>query len=198
MSILNDTQIIQLAREGMISPWFSACEQRVQNTRPNGGLSLSWGTEAASYTACLGQRVMLPVGSATPLVPNCWDEQGVDMVTLAQGVPFVLYPGKFVIATTYETFHLPADIVADIRIKSTYAACGVFLSGAWGDPGFNGVYRLALVNMGPRPVCLYAGEGIVSMAFHRLEREAENVYNGVYQGKVTVDLMGNGSIERGR
>lgn len=173
--ILNDATIIELARRGMITPWTPESEKRVQPVRDDGSVSLSWGAEGASYTARLADGLGQP------------------------GRPYPMYPNEFLVVTTIETFHLPPDVMAQIFIKSSLAAKGIFLSAAAGDPGFHGVYRIAIANLGDRPVVLYPGEGIVSMVFHRLEATAQTPYNGNYQGKVTMaDLMSNDAIERGR
>lgn len=58
--------------------------------------------------------------------------------TLKMGEEFVLAPGEFILAHTIEEFHLPDNISADFKLRSTRARQGVnhALAG-WCDAGWN-------------------------------------------------------------
>ena len=52
---------------------------------------------------------------------------------------FHLQPGQFVLAETFEIFHLPDHVACEFKLKSSAARGGLNHSLAgWGDPGFNG------------------------------------------------------------
>lgn len=49
-----------------------------------------------------------------------------------------LYPGDFALASTREIFHLPADIAAEYKLKSSLARAGLnHLLAGWCDPGWS-------------------------------------------------------------
>jgi dCTP deaminase len=91
---------------------------------------------------------------------------------------FVLNPGQFVLAETYECIGLPDNIVATIEGKSSIARLGVTLhqTGGWIDAGFAGTITLEMANVNARPVKVYAGMPIGQLVFYTTER-AENPYD---------------------
>ena len=90
---------------------------------------------------------------------------------------FVLNPGQFVLAETFECIGLPDNIVATIEGKSSIARLGVTLhqTGGWIDAGFRGTITLEMCNVNSRPVKVYAGMPIGQLVFYTTER-AENPY----------------------
>jgi dCTP deaminase len=90
---------------------------------------------------------------------------------------FVLHPGQFILAETYERIGLPDNIVATIEGKSSIARLGVTLhqTGGWIDAGFRGTITLEMCNVNSRPVKVYAGMPIGQLVFYTTER-AENPY----------------------
>ena len=101
---------------------------------------------------------------------------------------FVLYPGQFVLAETFELITLPDNIVASIEGKSSIARLGVELhqTGGWIDAGFSGSITLEMCNVNSRPVKVYAGMPIGQLVFYTTER-AERPYSSKgdakYQGQ---------------
>jgi dCTP deaminase len=91
---------------------------------------------------------------------------------------FVLHPGKFILAETFEAIGLPDNIVATIEGKSSIARLGVTLhqTGGWIDAGFRGTITLEMCNVNSRPVKVYAGMPIGQLVFYTTER-AENPYD---------------------
>ena len=67
---------------------------------------------------------------------------------------FVLRPGEFVLATTYERIQLPNNLMAWVEGRSTWARAGIgiHLTAPKIDPGFAGNIALEIVNMGPAGV----------------------------------------------
>jgi len=91
---------------------------------------------------------------------------------------YILMPGQFVLAETFECIGLPDNIVATIEGKSSIARLGVTLhqTGGWIDAGFRGTITLEMANVNARPVKVYAGMPIGQLVFYTTER-AENPYD---------------------
>jgi dCTP deaminase len=83
---------------------------------------------------------------------------------------FVVAPGQFILGATMERICLPADIVGQLTGKSSLARLGVMVHVTAGfiDAGFShppAQITLEIVNVGLRPVKLYAGMPIAQMVF---------------------------------
>jgi dCTP deaminase len=104
-------------------------------------------------------------------------EAGYD-VRIKQGV--WLFPfRRFRIASTFEYFQMPADTVAIVHDKSTWARRGLSVFNTVIEPGWRGWLTLELVYHRYMPLHIPAGAGIAQVLFHRLAEPA--VYGGKYQ-----------------
>jgi len=96
---------------------------------------------------------------------------------------FILHPGEFVLASTFELVTLPDDIAARLEGKSSLGRLGLLTHSTAGfiDPGFSGHVTLELSNVATLPIKLWPGMKIGQMCFFRLSSAAENPYgSGVY------------------
>ena len=91
----------------------------------------------------------------------------------------VVPPQGLVLGTTLEYFRIPRDILTICFGKSTYARCGLFVNVTPFEPEWEGYATLAISNLGPHPVRLYAGEGIAQLLF----LQADDVCLTSYQDK---------------
>ena len=101
---------------------------------------------------------------------------------------FVLEPNQFILAQTVEVFHLPLDISAEYKLKSSMARIGLeHLNAGWADAGWHGsVLTLELKNITQcQRILIRPGDAIGQMVFFRhkpvpLERSyaARGRYNG--------------------
>lgn len=95
---------------------------------------------------------------------------------------FLLYPHKFVLATTKEYFCLPDNLTAFVEGRSSVGRMGLFIQNAgWVDPGFEGEITLELYNASDKPILLESGKRVGQLVFAQLDQTAENPYNGKYQ-----------------
>jgi dCTP deaminase len=86
------------------------------------------------------------------------------------GEKFILHPGRFVLASTFEWIKLPSHYAAYVVGKSTLARRGIIIETAAGvHPGFSGCLTLEVANVGEVPVNLIAGQMICQLFFHTLE-----------------------------
>ena len=103
---------------------------------------------------------------------------------------FILHPGEFVLASTYEVITLPDDIAGRLEGKSSLGRLGLLTHSTAGfiDPGFSGHITLELSNVANLPVKLYPGMKIGQLCLIKLSSAAEHpygsaVYGSRYQGQ---------------
>jgi dCTP deaminase len=91
---------------------------------------------------------------------------------------FVLHPGEFVLASTYELVTLPDDVAARLEGKSSLGRLGLLTHSTAGfiDPGFTGHVTLELSNVATLPIKLWPGMKIGQLCFFRLSSPAEHPY----------------------
>ncbi|WP_106507522.1 dCTP deaminase [Brachybacterium timonense] len=92
--------------------------------------------------------------------------------------PYMLHPGEFVLASTYERITLPDDVAARLEGKSSLGRLGLLTHSTAGfiDPGFTGHITLELSNMATLPVALWPGMKVGQLCFFRLSSPAERPY----------------------
>ena len=103
---------------------------------------------------------------------------------------FILHPGEFVLASTYEVITLPDDIAGRLEGKSSLGRLGLLTHSTAGfiDPGFSGHITLELSNVANLPVKLLPGMKIGQLCLIKLTSPAEHpygsaVYGSRYQGQ---------------
>lgn len=85
---------------------------------------------------------------------------------------YILRPGQFILAQTAEIFHLPCDISAEYKLKSSMARMGLeHLNAGWCDAGWNNsVLTLELRNLTTyHDIVIRLGDKIGQMIFFRHE-----------------------------
>ncbi len=97
---------------------------------------------------------------------------------------FVLHPGEFVLASTYESVKLPDDVAARLEGKSSLGRLGLLTHSTAGfiDPGFTGHVTLELSNVATLPIKLWPGMKIGQMCFFRLSSPSEHPYGSAQYG----------------
>jgi dCTP deaminase len=97
---------------------------------------------------------------------------------------FILHPGEFVLASTYEVVTLPDDVAARLEGKSSLGRLGLLTHSTAGfiDPGFSGHVTLELSNVATLPIMLWPGMKIGQLCFFRLSSPAENPYGSALYG----------------
>jgi dCTP deaminase len=111
-------------------------------------------------------------------------------VAPADGEPFILHPGEFVLGSTYEVIGLGDYLAARLEGKSSLGRLGLLTHSTAGfiDPGFNGHVTLELSNVATLPIKLWPGMKIGQVCVLRLTSAAEHpygsaVYGSRYQGQ---------------
>jgi dCTP deaminase len=92
--------------------------------------------------------------------------------------PFILHPGEFVLASTYEVITLPDDLASRLEGKSSLGRLGLLTHSTAGfiDPGFSGHVTLELSNVATLPIKLWPGMKIGQLCVFKLSSPAEHPY----------------------
>ncbi len=113
-----------------------------------------------------------------------------ELVQVADGEPFILHPGEFVLGSTVERVAIPNDTVARLEGKSSLGRLGLLIHSTAGyvDPGWDGFLTLELSNVANLPITIYPGMKIGQISFFRLSTPAERPYGSrgarsKYQGQ---------------
>ena len=106
------------------------------------------------------------------------------LVEPAEGEPFVLHPGEFVLASTYERVRLPDDLAARLEGKSSLGRLGLITHSTAGfiDPGFDGHVTLELSNLATLPLLLWPGMKVGQLCVFQMTGAAEFPYGSVERG----------------
>jgi dCTP deaminase len=97
---------------------------------------------------------------------------------------FILHPGEFVLASTFEIITLPDDIAGRLEGKSSLGRLGLLTHSTAGfiDPGFSGHITLELSNVANLPVKLFPGMKIGQLCLIKLSSPAEHPYGSALYG----------------
>ena len=120
MSLLTYTELTELVEQGVI--------EGVRPEHINGAsIDLTLGNNLFQEAPRRYKWCDLAKKEAPPMIPMDRDLDG----------GWSLYPGEFVLASTKEIFHLPANIAAEYKLKSSLACAGLnHLLAGWCDPGW--------------------------------------------------------------
>lgn len=144
-----------------ITPYFDSCLQ------------------PASYEVHLDKEIM--VRGEKVVIPSVTYKEVAD--------PWLLMPGKFVLASTHEWIALSKMIASRVEGKSSHGRKGlsVHCTAGFIDPGFRGNITLELYNQSDEPIALWAGTRIAQLCFF-LTKGSERPYGSSglgskYQGQ---------------
>lgn len=98
--------------------------------------------------------------------------------------PFVLHPGEFVLASTFETVTLGDDVAARLEGKSSLGRLGLLTHSTAGfiDPGFTGHVTLELSNVATLPMKLWPGMKVGQLCFFALSSAVDEPYGSQRHG----------------
>ncbi|MCD7781271.1 MAG: dCTP deaminase [Methanosphaera sp.] len=108
-------------------------------------------------------------------------ESYMDSVNISDDEPFIIHPGEFTLATTYETVKLPSDIVARVEGRSSIGRLGITMHVTAGyiDPGFEGKITLEISNIGKMPVALYPQQRVCQIVFETMTSPSAKPYGHI-------------------
>ena len=102
------------------------------------------------------------------------EEEITRLIEVADGEPFIVQPGEFVLGVTMEKVSLPNNIVARVEGRSSLGRLGIIVHSTAGfvDAGFSGTITLEITNINRMPVALYPGMRVCQLAFEPMTSEA--------------------------
>ncbi|HZI98769.1 MAG TPA: dCTP deaminase [Actinomycetales bacterium] len=120
-----------------------------------------------------------------PVIDPAQEQPDLTRLVEAEGDgAFVLHPGEFVLASTYEVVTLPDDVSARLEGKSSLGRLGLLTHSTAGfiDAGFSGHVTLELSNVATLPIMLWPGMKIGQLCFFRLSSPTEHPYGSGKHG----------------
>lgn len=175
--ILNDIQIAELAKAGMITPFVD------HQVRAD---VISYGLSSFGYDLRLACKLQTFTRIAPDEIdPKQFNHNCLEELDLAFYGPilnyFTLPQFSSALGHSVETLRLPDDVFALCVGKSTYARCGLIVNTTPLEPGWKGQLVIEIHNTTPLPIRVYANEGIAQLVFFRGDRPS--VTYGDRQGK---------------
>ena len=166
-AVLSKPDIYKLLQQE--PPLVEGCIDLEQQVQPN-GIDLT-----LREVALLQSSGKIAVADSQRLVP--------DLAPLVfDGLGFIdLMPGAYII-TYNEIVHLPKNIMALGRPRSSLLRCGVTVGTAVWDAGYSGRSQSLMVVYNPQGFRLQRNARVMQLVFLKLTEETEG-YQGAYQGE---------------
>jgi len=167
MSVLSGNDIRRLIEQTppLVEGWVDLDEQVQANGFDLTLRDVAVPQSAGNITAANSQRV---ISDLSPLVFD-----GMGSIELVTGTYIITYN---------EVVHLPKNIMALGRPRSSLLRCGVTVGTAVWDAGYEGRSQSLLVVYNYRGFRVQRNARITQLVFFELTGESEG-YNGVYQGE---------------
>lgn len=138
----------------------------------------SAGLSAASYDMTIGHDLTLGVHPGLIIAKHIEEWGFANVLPLQWALKD--NPSHTALAFTEEDLDIPNFIGAQVADKSSYARIFVSALNTFADPGFKGNLTLELINHGPEPVVIKAGDPIVQLLFTALSSPTDRPYDGKY------------------
>jgi dCTP deaminase len=181
MSIKPDKWIMRMAKEkSMIAPFV---KEQIKKSKISFGLSsFGYDIRTAGEFKLFSPPQNLIV-DPKKIEENTFRYINTDVCTIPAN--------SFVLAKSIEYFKIPDNVLGIVVGKSTYARCGVIVNVTPLEPGWEGFLTISISNTGPRPVKIYANEGIAQVVFFESEQMCRTSYRdkkGKYQGQKDITI----------
>ena len=100
-------------------------------------------------------------------------------IILKEGEQFIMQPGDFVLAVTFEKVSIPDNLMGRLEGRSSLGRLGIVVHSTASifDPGWDGKCVLELGNLGRMAVALTVGMRICAMTFEELSSSAKVPYS---------------------
>lgn len=187
MTILNDQEIFNRCmtkqHAPMIKP-FSPNQVKIHETKP----IISYGLSSYGYDCRIGNEFKVFTNAFGSLIdpkdfnPKC-------LIDVKSDSHIIIPANGFVLARSFEYFHIPRDIQTICIGKSTYARCGIIVNVTPLEPEWEGHVTIELSNTTTCPVKVYANEGVMQVLFFKASETCKTSYadrKGKYQGHKTI------------
>ena len=114
----------------------------------------------------------------------------VDEFTIDPTEAYILHPGDFALASTFEYVKIPGDLLARLEGRSSWARKGLQVHATAGfiDPGFEGLITFELSNVSRMPIELYPILRIGQLSFYPITEQTALLYGKKKLSKYQGDL----------
>lgn len=187
--ILNDKKITEMARNGMIKPFYDSQIRERYNTK-----IISIGVSSYGYDVQLSPKVQIFTNANSVVIdPKAMDQSCLINALIRtdnNGQFVILPPNSYMLGHTVEHIKMPDDVTAVCVGKSTYARCGAIVNVTPIEAGWEGEIVIEIANSTPLPMKIYVNEGIAQLLFFRGEPCAVTYADrkGKYQGQTGITL----------
>lgn len=163
--ILNDRQIIELCKKGMITPFSESLVRQIDDRR-----LISFGMSSYGYDIPLATTNLRVVKGGYKLIdPKKFDESVLEELPLQQdenGDKYFVVPAYgCVLGHSLPRFNLPRNVTGNCVGKSTYARVFLHVIVTPLEAGWSGYLTIEMINHTPNPLKVYAEEGIAQVQF---------------------------------
>jgi dCTP deaminase len=139
----------------------------------------------ASVDLRLNNVFLVPIQVKSPYIDVAKpieSEDYLQTVIIPFGESFIVHPGEFALASTYEYLEIPNDLLGRIEGRSSLGRLGVIVHATAGrvDPGFRGRLIFELSNVAKFPVALYPLMRVAAIEFHKVIGSVSRPYSGKY------------------
>ncbi|MEM9444885.1 MAG: dCTP deaminase [Verrucomicrobiota bacterium] len=184
--ILNDIQIKDLAKKGMIKPFESSLIRRARRLP-----RLSYGLSSYGYDLRLSPKEfkIFRHVPGTVVDPKNFHAENLEKAELTKDKSgeFFILPGRsYGLGVAIEALHMPVNVSGICVGKSTYARCGIIANLTPAEAGWQGHLTLEFSNSSAADCRIYANEGVVQMIFFQGEPCATsyNTRKGKYHNQI--------------
>lgn len=172
--LLNDKEILSLAKQGMITPFEQSLIRQVKDKKV-----ISYGLSSYGYDIRLSPKEFKvfhrqPYQVVDPkrfdarcLLNSTRYGSGVTDSKLYNEQYFILPAHSYGLGVALEHLSIPNDISVICLGKSTYARAGIIANITPGEAGWKGYLTLEFSNSSDADCRIYANEGIVQLLFFR-------------------------------
>jgi dCTP deaminase len=190
--ILNDKEIKELAREGMIQPFVAEKIKKVSVTfgYPEKGdrSILSFGLGHFGYDLRLSKKdfKIFRHVPGTVINPKRFNPDNLvdsELQRDEDGEFFIIPGHSYALGVAVEKLEMPDSITAIAIGKSTYARTGLIVNVTPTEAGWKGHLTIEISNSSPADVRVYANEGILQLLFFQGNPCAVGYGDGKYQGQ---------------
>jgi len=161
----NDKWIIEMASQGMVSPFEDRQICKVDNIP-----TISYGLSSFGYDIRLSPkefRIFRHI-PGTVLNPKNFNPDNLELTALQQdeeGSYFILPAHSYGLGVSLEKLDIPNNVIVICVGKSTYARCGIIANVTPAEAAWRGYLTLEFSNSSSADCRIYANEGIIQLIF---------------------------------
>lgn len=190
MSLMSYNQIKLLIQDGVIE----GADEQLLN--------------ASSLDIRLGRKLLIERPDPSTYMKNQYrrislkNREPLTMIEhdLAREGPYILAPGEFILAHSVEVFHLPNNISAEYKLKSSMARIALeHLNAGWCDAGwFGSVLTLELINLTRNHEIILEHNDLIGQMVFFLHEEVPAHASYAHKGRYNNDTSVSGAKTKQR